>query len=217
MQFEFGDGIMPLDSLLLNRWWVGAAMMALVAISDYAFTVWGARLYHRARHRIEIEGSYETVPMFQADIDAGRIISPRFILVLLLMVGFLGACARFREPLGLDAPLYLFLVGFFVLIEAPIHVRHFSNIVRFAFLARSDSARGQITFSRWFTLAVSSVDFFSFGVLFLLGFGATRSPFVLGGGVRCIAFWVFQLLLTWKSKRVTAGRPHLDEMGEPRP
>jgi len=192
-------------------------MMAVAAISDYAFTVWGARLYQRARHRIAIEGSYETVPMFEADIDAGRIISLRFILVLLLMAGFLGVCARFRESLGLDAPLYLFLVGFFVLIEPPIHVRHASNIVRFALLARSDSARGQITFSRWFTLAVSSVDFFSFGVLFLLGFGATRSPFVLGGGVRCIAFGVFQLLLAWKSKSVTTGQSHQHELGEPRP
>jgi len=192
---------MPLDSLLLNHWWAGAAVMALVAISDYAFTLWGARLYRGVQHRLAIEGSYETVPMFQVDIDAGRIISPRFALVLFLMVGFLAACAQFRKSLGIDAPLYVFLVGVFVLVEAPIHVRHASNIVRFAFLARSDAARGQITFSRWYTLAVSSVDFFSFGFLFLLAFVSTRSLFVLGGGVRCIAFGLFQLVLAWKATR----------------
>jgi hypothetical protein len=201
------QNMMPLDHLLLSRWWAGAVLMALVAISDYALTLWGARLYRGARGRVAVEGSYELVPMFQADIDAGRFISLRFISVLALMVGFIGLIAQFATSLGIDPPLYLFLVGFFVLIEVPIHVRHTSNIVRFSLLARADAAQGQITFARWFTLKVSSVDFFSFAVLFVLGFAATRSLFLLGGAARCAAFGVVQLILSWKATPRTGIEP----------
>jgi hypothetical protein len=195
---------MPLDSLLLSRWWSGAAMVAVAAISDYALTLWGARLYRRVRDRIVFEGSYETVPVFQADIDAGRILSVRFIVILLFMVGWIGSIARFARFLEIDDPVYLFLVGFLVLIEAPIHVRHVSNIVRFSLLSRPDAAGGQITYSRWFILRVSSVDFFSFAVLYLLGFAATGSWFLLGGSVRCLAFGAFQVILSRKAGRKRA-------------
>ncbi len=176
-------------------------MMALTAISDYALTLWGGRLYRGAMAHLAIEGSYETVPIFQADIDAGRIISLRFIIVLIAMAGLLGLVAKFRAPLGIDDPIYLALAGFLILIEVPIHVRHVSNIVRFRLLANAGAADGRVSFARWYILRVSSVDFFSFSALFFLAYASTESWFTFGGAIRCFAFGVFQLLLSLRAAR----------------
>jgi hypothetical protein len=117
------------------------------------------------------------------------------------MVGLIASAARFGQSLGIENRWYLFLAGFFILIEVPIHVRHASNIVRFSLLGNSEAAAGRVTYVRWFVLRVSSVDFFSFAVLFLLGYAATGSWFILGGSIRCVAFGLFQLLLSWKARR----------------
>lgn len=122
---------MSFDSLLLSHWWLGAVLMAVTAISDYALTLLGAALSRNISHRLTIEGSYETVPLFQSDINAGRIISVRFLLTLLILVGLIGSAGKFGQSLGMDSKACVFLVGFLMLIEVPIHVRHASNIVRF--------------------------------------------------------------------------------------
>ena len=143
---------MPLDLLLLNDWWMGATILSLVLISDYGLTLCGARLYRRIATRMAVEGSYESIPLFEADIDAGRLVSWRFIVALIVMVGALGLAARLGASFGIDEPLYLFLAGFLIFIEVPVHVQHLSNIARFSLLMHPDAAQGQISAPRMLTL-----------------------------------------------------------------
>jgi hypothetical protein len=180
--------------------------MAVVAVSDYALTLWGARLFRESQGHITIEGSYETVPLFERDINAGRLISVRFLIVLIVMVGIIGIAAKFRQAMEIDDRLYLFLTGFLILIEVPIHVRHMSNIVRYSLLRHPDAAEGKLTYTRWYVLRISSVDFFSFSGLFWLGYAGTGSWFVLGGALRCVLFGAFQLVLSWKAGGRTRNR-----------
>ena len=60
--------------------WLGPPVWACLYVSDYFLTIACARLY-RAQDRIVFEGSYEITPIFQADVNALRRISPRFLAI----------------------------------------------------------------------------------------------------------------------------------------
>lgn len=73
-----------IDTFLIDHPSLAVATWAVLYVSDYYLTLWGARLYHtRARAFVEL-GSYEMEPIFQKDIDALRSVSPLFIRYLLL-------------------------------------------------------------------------------------------------------------------------------------
>jgi len=61
--------------------WVGPVLWAGLYVSDYVLTIACARLY-QAQNKIVFEGSYEITPMFQADVNALRRVSPRFLFFL---------------------------------------------------------------------------------------------------------------------------------------
>src|SRR6266567_8413959 len=72
-------GMNPLTDLFLTSLWPGLAVWIALYISDYSFTLKCARMYQgTVRDKIAFEGSYELTPIFQADIDSLRVISPRF-------------------------------------------------------------------------------------------------------------------------------------------
>lgn len=67
--------------------WAGPLVWMALYISDYYFTIACARLY-RGQNKIVFEGSYEITPVFQADVNALRPVSPRFYLILIASTGY---------------------------------------------------------------------------------------------------------------------------------
>jgi hypothetical protein len=193
---------MPLDSLLLERWWFGAALVGLTLISDRALTLWAARLLVGARARVAIEEPAGTGPNARGDVDSGRLVDFRFLIKLGTLVGLAALTARFGALLWGDTRVYLFLAGYLILAEVPIHIRHASSIVRFYLLQDADAVRGQITYSLWYLARASSVEFFSFSALFLLDYFTNPSWFLLGGSARCASIGVIQLLSSRKPDSV---------------
>jgi hypothetical protein len=174
-----------LPNLLFQNFWIGLAVWVLLYISDYTFTIVCARLYQGGvRNKIAFEGSYEINPYFQRDIDSLRIVSPRFILVLVVTSLVLFVFWRLTPP---SAPsMYLFMLGMLIGPQLLVHTRHLRNLFLFR-AAATDAVRGRIEYSREVGLRGSSVELLSFAAIFVVLFAFTESWFTVGGAISCLS------------------------------
>jgi hypothetical protein len=171
-------------SILFTSLWPGLVIWSVLYVSDYAFTITCARLYRSGVKDILVfEGSFELTPYYQRDIDSLRLISPRFVAMLFIS-GLLLAWIWFLASQSAQE-FYVFMLGFMVLLELAIHVRHVRNLFTFRMLGEPGSVRGRIEYSRFFILRSSSIELFAISGLFLLLSGFTQSWFVFGGAASC--------------------------------
>ena len=160
----------------------------LLYVSDYALTTVCARLYRR-QETIVFEGSYEITPFYQRDIDSLRIVSPRFIFIMLLTLGALGFLWILNE--SSPAPeLWQFVLGALVGVQLAIHMRHLRNLVLFRSINYTELVRGRIEYGRSVILRASSWECFAFSGFFLTLFAFTRSWFILGSALACFSLGV---------------------------
>jgi hypothetical protein len=171
--------------LLTDGPWLSIALWALLYVSDYAFTIACARMYYAGvRDILVFEGSFELTPFFQKDVDALRTISPRFLLALLwgsAMLTLLWWLSRDFWPAA-----YSFALGALVLVQVAVHVRHVRTFVLFRKTLAGHGVRGRVEYSRPLMLQLSALELACFAVVYLAGFLATWSPFLLGGVAGCL-------------------------------
>lgn len=183
-----------LGNLLLNSPWPGVAVWIVLYISDYSFTLACARLYRAgAGEKFLFEGSFEITPFFQRDIDSLRVVSPRFLIMLLLSATWLAVVwwMSWESQPG----LYQFTLGAMISLELAIHVRHLRNLYLFRAIIMSDAIHGRIEYSRQVVLLMSAVELLAFSGLFALLFVFTQTWFVLGGAFAC-------LITAWKHRKL---------------
>jgi hypothetical protein len=174
-----------LPNLLFEHAWPGMLVWGLLYVSDYALTIVCARLYGR-QETIVFQGSYEITPFYQRDIDSLRVVSPRFIFMLLLTLAALGFLWILNE--SSPAPeLWQFVLGALVGVQLAVHMRHLRNLVLFRSINRTELVRGHIEYGRSVILRASSWECFAFSGFFLTLFAFTRSWFILGGAVACFS------------------------------
>jgi len=177
-----------LPNLLFEHAWPGMVVWGLLYVSDYSLTIVCARLYGRQK-TIVFEGSYEITPFFQQDINSLRAVSPRFVFILLLTLGFLGFLWILNE--SSPAPeLWQFALGALIGVQLAVHMRHFRNLVIFRSINNTDLIRGRIEDSRPAVLRASSWECFAFSGFYLMLFAFTRSWFILGGVATCFSLGV---------------------------
>jgi hypothetical protein len=122
------------------------AIWSLLYISDYALTFTCARLYGR-QETVVFEGSYEITPFFQRDINSLRVVSPRFVFALLLILGFSGFLWLLNE--SSPAPeLWQLALGALIGVQLAVHMRHFRNLILFRAINHADWVRGRIEYGR---------------------------------------------------------------------
>ncbi|HET6947561.1 MAG TPA: hypothetical protein VFJ45_07095 [bacterium] len=165
-----------MDTWLLANAWYSLAAWTAVAISDYFLTLYGAQLYQTTLgYHVTFQGSYELTPMFQADVDARRRWSPRFVRAVIatnaamLAVWFIAVVL-----LGMSA-VFAFMMGGLILRSLSIHLRHLRNIALARFIRSGEGVSGKVEYARWLTLRLSAVELLSvaglFGLLALAGGG----------------------------------------------
>lgn len=177
-----------MPNFLFEHAWPGMVVWGLLYISDYALTTVCARLYGR-QETIVFEGSYEITPFYQRDIDSLRVVSPRFIFILLLTLGGLG----FLWILNKSSPapeLWQFVLGVLVGAQLAVHMRHLRNLVLLRSINHTKLVRGHIEYGRSVILRASSWECFAFSGFFLTLFAFTRSWFILGGALACFSLGV---------------------------
>ncbi len=73
--------------LLISHTWAIAILWAALYIFDYASTLWLARVYRTTLSQyISYEGGVELNPNFEKEIARGQLPSPRFILLVVLVL-----------------------------------------------------------------------------------------------------------------------------------
>lgn len=178
-----------IEQLLKNNPWFATIIWAIVYISDYYLTIYGARLYQSGiKDKIVYEGSYELTPTFQHDIDSLKLFSWKFVgrLVLSLVI-FPGLWWVSVQLLKLPN-LFVLFFGMMILPELVIHMRHIRNIATYSYAKKmADGLRGRIEYSQQFTLKLSSIELFSFAMLYMLMFAINKDLFFLGGVLACLA------------------------------
>jgi hypothetical protein len=167
---------------LIESNWFGPALWAALYTSDYVLTITCARLY-RSQTNVVFEGSYEITPMFQADVNALRRVSPRFLISLVVSTAYIWMV---RMLAGLSdglSGLYAAALGAMLLIQATVHVRHLRNW--FLFSRGAGGIEGRVHYKRGFMLQSSAVELLLFTLLYLGLTFATGSLFVFGGALAC--------------------------------
>jgi hypothetical protein len=159
---------------------------ALLYSGDYALTIYGAKLYQsKLKAHVVFTGSYELTPFFQKDINALRLVSPRFLILLLVSLALLAVIWLLSVPyLGMDW-LFTLATGVLFLREIAIYMRHMRNIATAHASGIPGAMQGVVQYARWFSLQISSVEVFTFAILFLLIALGWRSWFFGGGFLGC--------------------------------
>lgn len=185
----------------------------LVYVLDYYLTIFGAKLYAQgAKEHILYEGSYELTPVFQRDIDALRLFSPRFFLyVVFSMVVILVFWVLDGWLLG-GFGFFALLMGALFLREAAVYMRHFRVIVLYALARDGTGLSGRIRYRRWLLLRSSGAELITFSILFLVLYFLYGSLFTLGGALSCL---VTGLQHVWWSRKARKdafeGQPVIQE------
>ncbi len=170
--------------ILRDSPWPGLIIWVLLYISDYSFTIVCARHY-RAQTKIAFEGSFELTPMFQADIDALKRVSPKFVLMMCLYSLLLWwVWYETSQPHELPEA-YHFVLGGLILLEMAVHMRHLRNWFLFTRVLRAGDVQGHLEYPRGVILRASGFEMWTFAGFFLALFLVTTSWFILGGAVTC--------------------------------
>jgi len=199
-----------LSNFFLDSLWPGLLVWNLLFISDYTLTIVCARLYRNGvNEHIVFEGSFEITPYFQKDIDSLRLISPRFLFILVLYSGLLAMEWFFAHET--TPHFYEFVLGALVLVQLKVHTRHLRNLYSFRAINKTGGVTGRIEYARPLMLRMSAVDSLVFSGLYLVLFAFIQSWFIFGGVVVCLSVAVkhFRLARKW-SATVAATVPSSD-------
>ena len=166
--------------------WPGALCWAALFVSDMLLTVTCARMYQAGvRERIVFEGSYELTPYHQADIDALRAFSPRFLIALVTSCALLVYLWWLTIGDSFLWMAYEAALGAMILIQLTVHVRHIRNYFLFRAVLAGKGIEGRMQYTRPTMLTHSSVELFSFAALYGILCVLTASWFVFGGAIAC--------------------------------
>ena len=196
-----------MPNFFFNSLWPGLAAWSILYVSDYALTITCARLYQAGvKEKIAFEGSYEITPYYQKDINSLRLISPRFLAMLLLSGSLLSLVWVLNGQSHVE--FYELVLGAMILVQLTIHVRHLRNLLLFRAINYTDAVRGRIECSRALLLRMSSSECLVFSGLFLMLFAFTYSWFILGGVIGCLSLAEKHRRLAGKlSSGVTTAQP----------
>lgn len=182
--------------------WAGPLAWAVLYCSDYFMTITCARLYAR-QEKVKFEGSYELNPLFEAEVNALRRISPRFIAMLIVSTLALLLIGRVIDP-HMHA-YYVFMLGALLLIQLTIHIRHLRNWLFFRHLLLPDAISGRLEYRRAVILRTSAFEMLEFAVLYAFIYAFTPAgPFVLGGVVACATLSISQYRMARAQARATS-------------
>jgi len=188
-----------MENWLATSPWIGMVLWIILYTSDYYLTVYASRGFREIGH-FQFEGSYELTPQFQRDVDAHKPVSKLHITLLVFYSLLLLLIWWFTQSFAFIRWTYLLYLGMFLLIEVAVHLRHLRNISLIYLTRKEGGVEGQIKYKKHFSYKISSFDFYSLGVVFLITALLTYSAFFLGGGIMCIGTGFKHYRLAKKAK-----------------
>jgi hypothetical protein len=185
-----------LEQVFVDHVWAACLFVAALMIADYRLSIIGQRWYKRGAHEhYDFGGSYELNPPFIEDVEAERPFSPKHLLAVGRTVLLLVLVWWFTARAGRLDGVYLGFVGFFILPQAAVMLRHGNNIALFRTIALSGGVQGKAATARWLDLKLSGLMFWLFGGVWAALWLLTGSALFVGGIVAAALvgarFWIF--------------------------
>lgn len=187
-----------LQDLFLNNVWLAIGLWVVLYCLDYILTMTAARLYRDgAKEHYSFPEGIELNPIFRDDVAMIRRFSPRFFLLLFLMAGL------FLLIYDLNVPeTFALLWGMAVGVQLANHCRHIRNLVLFSYARRSVGVSGKIQHEHWLSLRLATVEFFCFGILFLVFYLFSGTLFILGAAIGSLALGLRFFISSVKKRKV---------------
>jgi len=184
-------------NLFLNNIWLAIGFWTVLYALDYIFTMTQARFYRAGAHRhFGFSEGLELNPFFRDDVAKIRTFSFRFFLMLFFVAGLLFIIYALNFPEG-----FALVWGMVVGIQLANHCRHIRNLVVMFYARASAGISGRARYEHWFSLRLSSVDFFCFGLLFLLLYLFWGNLFALGASLGCFSLALRHLMDSVKKRK----------------
>ena len=183
-------------AFITDQVWIPILLIAALMLLDYRLSLTGLRWFRRgADAHYDLGGSYELNPPFVEDVESMRPFSPRHLLGMLRTAAIVFAVWWFTARVGQLEGVYMGVVGFFVLLQVPVQIRHVNNIALFRHVALHGEVTGKTSISRRLDLRLSGLLFWSFAAAYLLMYLMVWDGFFLGGVVGALLlgarFWIF--------------------------
>jgi hypothetical protein len=164
-----------------DNFWLAIVLWLLIYPCDYTLTIIGNRLWMKyAQPHIEFEGSYEVNAYYQKDVDALRLLSPRFFRALLLGALWL-AFMRWLSDSVKVLELFTVAIGYLLLTELTIITRHVRNISLFTLMKEPGGVEGHIKYAQWASVNLLAREYGYWALLFLILFCLSGSWLFVGG------------------------------------
>lgn len=185
-----------LETLLAEQVWAAPLAVTALMFSDYHLSLAGLRWYRRgADAHFDLGGAYELNPPFTSDVEESRPVSPKHLLGVARAVGLLALVWWFTVRAGRLEALYLGAVGFFLLVQVPVHFRHVQNLVLFRYIAKHGGVNGRVAYARRLEMRLSALLFWMFATAFAAFFAIGGDALFAGGAISCglagARFWIF--------------------------
>lgn len=190
-------------SFLLQNIWISLLIWSLLYLGDYFLTIFSARNFQtKLSDHYQFDQSFELNPLFENDVNNLRLISPRHIFLWLLTSVVFYLLWQITHQTSFE-PLFYFVYGELVLMEIAVHLRHLRNIA--IIKSHSEGAvTGQIRYSYWFGLKLSSWEFLSFFIVYMLFALFEGSWFFAGGATGCLILALRHYRGSKKAQKVAA-------------
>ncbi len=185
-----------LRTILIDRLWVALIVVTSLYLLDYWLSIVGHRWFLRgAQEHYDYGGSYELNPPYVDDIENERPVSVRHLVAVARILVILAATWWFTAREGRLEGLYAGVLGFFILTQLPVQMRHAQNIALFRYVSTHGGVEGRARAERWLELKVSAIVFWFFAGTYVVLWALLDGPFFLGGavgvGLAGARFWIF--------------------------
>ena len=144
-----------------------------------------------------------TRPFFKTAKSILLALAPYAIVSILVGTIKLVLTSFYKSEQSVFDSLEVFAVlwGVFVGIQLANHCRHLHGLAAYLHARKSVGMSGRIQYEHWLSLRLSSVDFFCFGLLFLILFLFWGHLFALGASVGCLLLALRQLIDSIKKRK----------------
>jgi hypothetical protein len=174
-----------IEQILLQYFWVGTLLAAVLYTTDHILSVWEIALYNRGgKDLIQIEGYDRLVAKYLKPDGSIRWLHSRLIGILaVILVGLPSAWWALTGRMDLPQVFLLLLGG--ICLSACMDIiteLRMTAILRYGMKGELD---GELKVTRGMMMTLSYITLYGFALLFLILFLVTGDWFVLGGLLVC--------------------------------
>jgi hypothetical protein len=166
----------------------------IIFTSDFVIKYRGAVLYYKyVKPVFQLHSGYFFKQFPEDKVNDFKYLFTFYIFSLVITSTLFGILL-YLSVLHLNPAMYEFICGFFILLEACIHIRHIRMVTFFSFFRSAEYFHGVSTIPNWIIHKTAAVEYATFGIGFMLvTIFSTDNFFTQGGVTACLTAFLFHI------------------------